>query len=102
MDAVIKLSLAPTAKKTATGEVEEVLANLDATNPSKQLFDLIDKRTQAGLAKIKQNKKRDLQKKTIWWAPKPRSPRPPQMDTTQEKHQPSPLPGSKSRNRKRR
>jgi len=63
INAAIKLALAPAAKKTATKEVEEVLANLDAINPSKQLLDLINTRMQAGLAKIKQGVKRDLRKK---------------------------------------
>ena len=66
INAAIKLVLAPAAKKTATEEVKEVLVNLDATNPSKQLLALIDKRTQAGLlAKIKQDMKRDLREKTV-------------------------------------
>ena len=36
-----------------TEEVEAALATLDANNPTKSLLDLIDKRTKAGLDKIK-------------------------------------------------
>jgi len=53
INAAIKLALAPPAKKTATEEVEDALANLDPSNPTKSLLDLIDKRTTAGLEKIK-------------------------------------------------
>ena len=62
INAAIKLALAPAAKKTATEEVEAALANLDVANPTKSLLDLIDKRTKAGLDKIKADMKRDLRK----------------------------------------
>ena len=62
INAAIKLALAPPAKKTATEEVEDALANLDPSNPTKSLLDLIDKRTTAGLEKIKAEMKRDLRK----------------------------------------
>jgi hypothetical protein len=57
INAAIKLALAPAAKKTATEEVEAALANLDVANPTKSLLDLIDKRTKAGLDKIKADMK---------------------------------------------
>ena len=57
-----KLALAPSAKTSATEEVEEALAALDVTNPTKSLFDLIDKRIKAGLEKVKADMKRDLRK----------------------------------------
>ena len=60
--AAIKLALVPPAKKRATDEVEDHLALLDAANPTKSLLDLIDKRTKAGIEKLKQEMKRDLRK----------------------------------------
>ena len=62
INAAVKLALAPPAKKTATEEVEEALAALDVTNPTKSLLDLIDKRTKAGLEKVKADMKRELRK----------------------------------------
>ena len=62
IDAAIKLAIAPSARKTATGEVDAALAMLNAKNPIKSLLDLIDKRTKAGLEKINQDLKRDMQK----------------------------------------
>jgi len=57
-----KLALAPPAKKSATEEVEEALAVLDVTNPTKSLLDLIDRRTNAGLEKVKADMKRGQEK----------------------------------------
>ena len=62
INAAIKLALAPQAKMDATEEVAAQLALLDANNPTKSLLDLIDKRTKAGLEKMKQDMKRDLRK----------------------------------------
>ena len=62
IDAAIKLALVPPAKKKATDEVEEQLALLNASEPVKTLLDLIDKRTRAGMEKMKQDMKRDLRK----------------------------------------
>ena len=59
-EAGIKLILEPPAVLAATTE------EYDVANPSKSLIDLIDKGKKAGMAKIKQEMKRD-KRKTIWW-----------------------------------
>ena len=51
INTAIKLALAPPAKKTATEKVKEAPANLDPSNPTKSLLDLINKQTKVGLEK---------------------------------------------------